>query len=236
MKVQILAIALIGTSLGLKAQENVLIGLNSPAYGVKIRANWVGYSGDWARGFSISNENNTQNLFEFGAIGSAIEGSSSFSYGYIGKRFDDTFMIFRADGNIGIGTTNPGTWKLAVNGNIRAKEIKVETGWPDFVFEKDYNLPTLTEVEHHIKEKGHLKDIPNATEVEENGIFLGEMDSKLLQKIEELTLYTIQQEKKITEQANEIKELKSLNSKLLELEKRLENLEQNKPVPSNGHE
>src|SRR5690606_14357225 len=91
----------------------------------------------------------------------------------------------------------PGTWKLAVNGNIRAKEIKVETGWSDFVFEEGYELPTLGEVAQHIKEKGHLKDIPSAKEVKENGIFLGEMDAKLLQKIEELTLYTIQQEKQL---------------------------------------
>ena len=128
-------------------------------------------------------------------------------------------------GNIGIGTTNPNGWKLAVNGSIRAKEIKVETGWSDFVFEKDYKLPTLKQVESHIKAKGHLKDIPSAKEVEENGIFLGEMDSKLLQKIEELTLYTIAQEKKILEQAEKIENLESINEKLLELQKRLEKLE-----------
>ncbi|CAM1348535.1 hypothetical protein [Tenacibaculum halocynthiae] len=120
--------------------------------------------------------------------------------------------------NIGIGTTTPGIWKLAVNGNIRAKEIKVETGWSDFVFYDDYKLPTLKEVEKHIKEKGHLKDIPSAKDVEKNGIFLGKMDSKLLQKIEELTLYTIQQQK-------EIEELKLQNKILLELQKRLEKLE-----------
>jgi hypothetical protein len=125
------------------------------------------------------------------------------------------------NGSVGIGTINPGIWKLAVNGNIRAKEIKVETGWSDFVFYKDYKLPTLSEVENHIKEKGHLKDIPSAKEVEKNGIFLGEMDSKLLQKIEELTLYAIEQEKKI-------KELESLNDKLLELQSRLEKLESEK--------
>ncbi len=108
-----------------------------------------------------------------------------------------TKMFLTRTGSLGIGTTNPGTWKLAVNGNIRAKEIKVETGWSDFVFEDSYNLPTLEEVEQHIKEKGHLKDIPSAKEVEENGIFLGEMDAKLLQKIEELMLYTLQQQKEI---------------------------------------
>ncbi|WP_340063197.1 hypothetical protein [Ascidiimonas aurantiaca] len=130
-------------------------------------------------------------------------------------------LLFKivGNGNIGIGTANPGSWKLAVNGNIRAKEIKVETGWPDFVFYDDYKLPTLQEVENHIKEKGHLKDIPSAREVEENGILLGEMDSKLLLKIEELTLYTIQQEKKIQKLERENKELKSLSDRLTEIEK-----------------
>ena len=83
-----------------------------------------------------------------------------------------------------------------------------------------YNLPTLEEVERHINKKGHLKDIPSAKEVEENGIFLGDMNSKLLQKIEELTLYIIQQEKKIKEQSKEINDLKSLNKKLIELQLR----------------
>src|SRR5690606_31369179 len=107
-------------------------------------------------------------------------------------------------GNVGIGTIAPGNWKLAVNGEIRAKEIKVETGWSDFVFKNDYALPTLEEVEKHIKEKGHLKDIHSAKEVEENGIYLGEMDSKLLKKIEELTLYIIEQNKRIEALENKL--------------------------------
>lgn len=64
-------------------------------------------------------------------------------------------------------------------------------GWSDFVFNDDYDLPTLQEVEKHIREKGHLKNIPSAKEVEENGIQLGEMNAKLLPKIEELTLYIL---------------------------------------------
>jgi hypothetical protein len=63
--------------------------------------------------------------------------------------------------------------------------------WSDFVFKKDYNLPTLAEVEKHIREKGNLENIPGEKEVLENGISLGEMNAKLLQKIEELTLYSI---------------------------------------------
>jgi len=106
-----------------------------------------------------------------------------------GTKFD--LLLNPFNGNVGIGTTNPGTYKLAVNGNIRAKEIKVETGWADYVFKPDYELPTLAEVEQHIKEKGHLINIPSAKAVAKNGIQLGEMNKLLLQKIEELTLYVI---------------------------------------------
>ncbi|WP_417887116.1 hypothetical protein [Zunongwangia sp.] len=129
-------------------------------------------------------------------------------------------------GSLGIGTQSTGAWKLAVNGKIKAKEIKVEIGWADFVFEKEYDLPTLAEVENHIKKTGHLKDIPSAKEVEKNGIFLGEINAKLLQKIEELTLYTITQEKKIEKIEKENESLKFLANKFLELQKRLEKLEE----------
>lgn len=144
----------------------------------------------------------------------------------------NSISILRSNGNVGIGTINPGVWRLAVNGKIRAKEIKVETGWSDYVFYDDYKLPTLQEVEKHIKEKGHLKNIPSAEEVERNGIFLGEMNSKLLQKIEELTLYTIAQEKKLKSQNSmfekQNKQLNSVNAILIEVQERLVKLEKNK--------
>ncbi len=124
---------------------------------------------------------------------------------------DGTIGLF--NGSVGIGTTNITGWKLAVNGKIRAKEIKVETGWSDFVFENMYALPTLTEVEQHIKEKGHLKDIPSAAEVAKNGILLGEMNAKLLQKIEELTLYMIEQEKQLTELKEKVGQLENQQTK-----------------------
>ncbi|AUP79668.1 hypothetical protein [Flavivirga eckloniae] len=139
-------------------------------------------------------------------------------------------MRIQSNGNIGIGTADTKGFKLGVQGKIAAEEVKVAvyTNWADFVFKSNYNLPTLKEVEKHIKEKGHLKDIPSEEEVAENGILLGEMDSKLLQKIEELTLYTIAQEKTIEEQAKKIEQLELLNKKFLELQSRLEKLEPKK--------
>jgi hypothetical protein len=112
------------------------------------------------------------------------------------------------NGNVGIGIHRP-TNKLEVDGTIKAKEIKVETGWADHVFSKDYNLPTLKEVKFHIESHKHLPDIPTEAEVKVSGINLGEMQVKLLQKVEELTLYLIQQQETIDELKNEIKTLKS---------------------------
>lgn len=111
---------------------------------------------------------------------------------------------------IGIGTENfndgNDIYKLSVNGAIRAHRVKVYTTWADFVFEKDYKLPTLEEVEKHIQEKGHLIDIPSAKEVEEKGIELGEMNKKLLQKVEELTLYIIEMNKELQDVKKQLKD------------------------------
>ena len=110
-------------------------------------------------------------------------------------------------GSVGIGTTNTDGYKLAVNGIIRAKEIKVESDWADFVFKKDYKLPSLKEVETHINKNGTLPGIPSESEVKANGVNLAETNALLLQKIEELTLYTIQQQKMLDNQQKLIEEL-----------------------------
>lgn len=103
-------------------------------------------------------------------------------------------MRIRGDGNVGIGTTNP-THKLAVNGTIRAKEVIVDTGWADYVFDDSYRLAPLAEVEQHIRAEKHLPGIPSAAEVAAHGVSMGDMQAKLLSKVEELTLHLIRMEK-----------------------------------------
>jgi hypothetical protein len=124
-------------------------------------------------------------------------------------------------GDVAIGTTTvPAGYSLAVAGEVIAEGVTValQGNWPDFVFESEYDLPTLEEVENHIAENGHLPNVPSAIQVDEEGIDLGEMNAVLLQKIEELTLYTIQQQK-------EIKTLKQENSDLTEKLDGLKSLE-----------
>lgn len=126
---------------------------------------------------------------------------------------NNTITYFNS-GNVGIGTSNP-TEKLAVNGKIRAREIKVEAeNWPDYVFENNYHLPSLEDVEQHIKDKKHLPDMPSALQVESNGIELGEMNKLMLKKIEELTLYVIELKKETKSQQLQLEELKRKRTRL----------------------
>lgn len=101
-------------------------------------------------------------------------------------------------GNVGIGTSNP-TYKLSVNGGVRCKEVVVESAWADYVFNREYKLPTLSETEEFILRNQHLPNIPSAKEIEEKGLNLGELQKKMMEKIEELTLYIIDANKRIEE-------------------------------------
>ncbi len=105
------------------------------------------------------------------------------------------------DSNIGIGTSNfvdgADTYRLSVKGKVRAEEIKVYNTWADYVFSSTYKLPTLKEVEQYIIANKHLQNVPSAQEIEKNGLALGEMAKIQQEKIEELTLYIIEQNKRI---------------------------------------
>ncbi|MFV0417921.1 MAG: hypothetical protein ACK5KT_04180 [Dysgonomonas sp.] len=140
--------------------------------------------------------------------------SDSYIRSYISDYFGIDFftsgklrLTILGTGRVGIGTDSPQSL-LDVNGTIRSKEVKIEaTGWPDFVFDKDYKLPSLEDVEIHINEKGTLPNIPSEKDVKENGIDVGEIQAKLLQKIEELTLYVIDLKKENEEQNTLIEKL-----------------------------
>jgi hypothetical protein len=131
-------------------------------------------------------------------------------------------LYINSTGQVGIGTTaaaiNNTDYKLYVETGIRTRKVKVDTNnWPDYVFENEYNLMPLAGVEKFIQQHGHLPEIPSAEEVKKNGIDLGENQASLLKKIEELTLYMIEQNKTQQTILQELKQLKEENKRLKEL-------------------
>ena len=163
---------------------------------------------------SITNDN----LVTFGtSIRSITESEGSNIYGmqfftqeafYTGQTEK---VRIQGNGNVGIGTTNPDS-KLTVAGNIHAQEVKVTVNAgqvPDYIFANNYKLKSLQEVEKYIKENNHLPEIPSAQEMEKNGLMLAEMNLNLLKKIEEMTLYIIEQNKSIEILKQDVSILKS---------------------------
>ncbi|WP_299678466.1 hypothetical protein [uncultured Tenacibaculum sp.] len=136
----------------------------------------------------------------------AVGGSNAFGIYKGADSFGKSFIITE-EGNMGIGSVNPDS-KLTVKGDIHCEEVLVDLEVPaDYVFQKyytgssslkeDYTMPTLEEIETFTKENHHLPNVPSAKKIQEGGLQLKEMTNLLLQKIEELTLYTIEQEKRI---------------------------------------
>jgi len=132
-------------------------------------------------------------------------GMGGFSFYDYSNDYTLTHLLsIKGNGNVGIGTTTP-TEKLSVNGNIRAKEVKVETiNWPDYVFQPNYELLKLSDVKAYIDKHHHLPDLPSAAQVEKEGINLGEINAKLLKKIEELTLHLIEKDIELSAQKQSI--------------------------------
>jgi hypothetical protein len=131
-------------------------------------------------------------------------------------------LITDAAGNMGIGTSNPNGFKLAVNGNVHAKQVNVDlTNWADYVFDKAYHLPSLTEIKTYIDQNHHLPEIPSAEQIEKDGLNLGEINKVLVKKVEELTLYLIERDKKektaFKEQQKEIDQLKQQLERVLKI-------------------
>ncbi|UOY08369.1 tail fiber protein [Muricauda sp. SCSIO 64092] len=200
------------------ANGNVGIGTSLPASKLHIK------SGGQQIIFGTGSNSSGYN-FSLGVNDDGINFSNNSNYR--GFNFDNNrgqLLKITHLGNVGIGTTNPDA-KLTVKGNIHAEEVKVDLNVPapDYVFKEDYELKSLQQVQDYIKEHGHLPSIPSAREMEEDGIELGAMDMKLLEKIEELTLYTIHQEEKLTEKEMQVMllrdELKALKGRLSTIEK-----------------
>ncbi|SMP05155.1 hypothetical protein [Chryseobacterium profundimaris] len=193
----------------IKGNGNVGIGTPTPGFPLNF-ANAVGDK--------ISLYGNSGNNYGFGIRGYQLQIHTDFIgsdvvFGYGSSSSDTSLtetMRIKGNGNVGIGTPNPGSYKLAVEGKIGAREVEVKTGsWADFVFDKEYKLKSLKEVEHYIATHKHLPDVPSEATVKKDGINVAKMDAILLQKIEELTLYLIEQNKQIDSLKKEIETLKS---------------------------
>lgn len=189
--------------------SDIQISLNYPAYGVKIKNNFPNGSGKFARAFTLSNQDGSNDFFGLGAYGEINNGISTLDFGYIGSGYANPSMVFLPSGNIGIGTLTPRE-KLSVNGKVRAHEIKVETAnWPDYVFANTYEKMPLSDLEKFIKAYKHLPEMPTATEAERDGIDLGRISKGLVKQQEELVLHLIEKDQEIQKLKTENLEIKA---------------------------
>jgi hypothetical protein len=156
-----------------------------------------------------------QSTSNFGFVGWIYNATASSAYLKIGTQSGNNNTVLNLDGGkVGIGTASP-SHPLSVNGAIRAKEVIINSGWSDYVFDDDYNLMPLKEVASFIKENHHLPGIPSEAEVKEKGVSIGDVQSKLLAKIEELTLHMIQADERSTRIE---KENRALQARIASLE------------------
>lgn len=127
------------------------------------------------------------------------------------NNYGKNLMLVKADGSVGIGVTDTKGYLLAVGGSMIAEKIKVKikTAWPDYVFTPGYELPRLEYIEKYIADHQHLPDMPSAKEVAADGLDVAEMNKKLVQKVEELTLYLIEQQKQMDQMKKTIEHLSS---------------------------
>ncbi len=215
--------------LNITQEGNVGIGLHTP--GSKLDVN-----GEIAIGSGSVNANTTKMYIrntsgKTWAISSGgnMNNQTNFSiYNWTDHSSETTplpYFNITQEGNVGIGLHTP-TTKLDVAGTIRAYEVKVCLSQGcDFVFKSDYKLMNLRKLEEFVKTNQHLPEIASEKEMTENGVNMKDMQMKLLQKIEELTLYTIEQNKNLEQQNAKIVELEKQNAKIHTLEEKIEKLE-----------
>lgn len=153
------------------------------------------------------------NMLEYGAL--AFVGADTNQNGrfaFVDRDLATERMVVLNTGNVGIGTSAP-TERLDVAGNLRVRGAIVygapAVPVPDYVFESDYRLMPVSELKQYLDKEKHLPNMPKASEIQEKGINLGEFQMKLLEKVEELTLYTVEQAKRIEALEQKIRELEA---------------------------
>ncbi len=215
----------------LKGAGNVGIGTINPASKLHLNGDLKMNIGEGLRVYGNSNYFGTNLdgvIFEIqdtNGANSAVDGGFVFRGLTTKDNVHKDLMVLKGAGNVGIGTTDPKN-KLSVNGTVWAKEVKVTlTDAADWVFEEDYELRPLSEVAHFIQENKHLPEIPSAEEFRKNDLKVSEMTNKLLQKIEELTLYTIAQEKQLVAQSTQLQVQKKKLAEMETLKLRMATLE-----------
>ena len=208
------------------SQGNVGIGTTSPSHKLTVAGD-VNIGGTGNSSLRVRHVNGKD--FDSNGFDHLYLNYSTDKNVWIGSPTNPSSLI--ANGKVAVGTTSvPGDYQMAIAGKVIAEEVRVElqSSWPDYVFKKDYKLLSVEEVENYIKKHGHLPEMPSAKEVEKEGVLLGEMNKKLLEKVEELTLYTISQEKeikKLLKQEERIQKIEEENKQLKDLLARVAKLE-----------
>jgi len=208
---------------------NVGIGTNAPDHKLHVQLGGgklktfntgleytVNTAGGWARGFRLRNENDNVSTV-FGSLNGDAYIATGFDVTASETGYADRKFVVLANGNVGIGSNVPNS-KLAVNGNIRSREVLVETAnWPDYVFQKGYALPTLQEEELYIQQNGHLSGFQSEQEMD-NTITVGDVTKRQQEKIEQMMLHLIDIQKQMDSYKaatdKEIAELKAKNEAL----------------------
>jgi hypothetical protein len=183
-----------GSNISNSNSGNVGIGTTSPAAKLDVTGN-----------INVSSYLSSTLGYYMETTGDGINNDPGVGYLSFRSNNVDNRMVIDPNGNVGIGTTNPDQL-LTINGTIHAKQVNIDLNVPvpDYVFDHNYKLKTLSEVNRYILVNKHLPEIPSAASMAKEGVNVTELNMKLLQKVEELTLYLIEKDKQVKSQQQQI--------------------------------